>query len=320
VTIAEEESTIGFAGPPLVEQFTGRSLAPGSHTAGSKYTFGLVDDVVAPEEAAARVAQVLGVLADDDPEEVEHEREDHTPEVERLGGWDAVTAARSPSRPRGPELLSGLGDPIVWLRGDRAGEDDLAVAAAIVRVYGRRVLVLALDRDHAPGPGAYRKARRGVGIASRLGIPIVTLVDTRGADPSEGSEAQGIAWEIGALFEAMLTAPVPVLSFVTGEGGSGGALAFATADRLLALSDSVFSVIAPEAAATILWRDPERAPEIAANLRLTGRDLVELGIADGLVPAPLTSETLAVLIARNLDALGSEEDRAAARRRRWRQI
>ncbi|MGH2730734.1 MAG: carboxyl transferase domain-containing protein, partial [Actinomycetota bacterium] len=201
-----------------------------------------------------------------------------------------------------------------------AGTDDLALAAAIVRIFGRRVLVLALDRDHAPGPGAFRKARRCVGVACRLNIPIVTLVDTRGADPSEGSEAQGVAWEIGALFEAMLSATVPVVSFVTGEGGSGGALAFATADRLIAVSDSVFSVIAPEAAATILWRDPGRAPEIANGLRLTARDLVDMGIADELMTTPLEARPLAAAIARQLDAIRSSSDLPAARRRRWREL
>jgi acetyl-CoA carboxylase beta subunit len=317
VTLAIEGSVIGFAGPPLVEQFTGRSLAPGSHTAGSKYTFGLVDDVVAPAEAPKRVAQVLDVLADDDPEPVPDDdvgSDDPAP----LDGWAAVLAARALDRPRGPDLLAGLGDRIVWLRGDRAGTEDLALAAAVVRIFGRRALVLALDRDHAPGPGAFRKARRCVGVACRLGIPLVTLVDTRGADPSEGSEAQGVAWEIGALFEAMLSATVPVVSFVTGEGGSGGALAFATADRLIAVSDSVFSVIAPEAAATILWRDPGRAPEIADGLHLTARDLVDMGIADELMTAPLEARTLAAAIARRLDAAPS--DLPAARRRRWREI
>jgi acetyl-CoA carboxylase carboxyl transferase subunit alpha len=148
----------------------------------------------------------------------------------------------------------------------------------------------------------------------------VTLVDTRGADPSEGSEAQGVAWEIGALFEAMLAATVPVVSFVTGEGGSGGALAFAAADRVIAASDSIFSVIAPEAAATILWRDPERAPEIADGLRLTARDLVDMGIADELMTEGLTAHNLAVAIAHQLDGMPSSVDLPGSRRRRWREI
>jgi acetyl-CoA carboxylase alpha subunit len=183
-------------------------------------------------------------------------------------------------------------------------------------------MAIALDKRFTPGPGGFRKARRCVEIASRLRLPVVTIVDTRGADPSEGSERAGIAWEIARLFETMLTAPVPILSIVTGEGGSGGALAFATADVLLAYESSVFSVIGPELAAEILWKDASRAPEAAGLLRLTAHDLVSLGIADGLLAEPFTAESLVRAVAYHLarleEASAPAEELVARRQRRWR--
>jgi acetyl-CoA carboxylase alpha subunit len=189
-------------------------------------------------------------------------------------------------------------------------------------VEGVPFLAIALDKRFSPGPGGFRKARRCVEIAGRLRLPIVTIVDTGGADPSEASEAGGIAWEIAKLFEAMLEAPVPILSIVTGEGGSGGALAFATADTLLAYEDSIFSVIAPELAATILWRDRVRAAEAASLLRLTAHDLVELGIADGLIPEPFTADSLIRTVAYHLARLeqvdASGDELRMRRQERWR--
>jgi acetyl-CoA carboxylase alpha subunit len=233
--------------------------------------------------------------------------------------WDVVSAARSKDRPLNHELLLETVDTMVVLRGDRAGTEDPALDAAIVRVAGRKAMVLALDRERAPGPGAYRKARRALDIAERLGIPVVTLIDTRGADPSEDSEAGGIAWEIAQLFKAMLELKVSSMAVVTGEGGSGGALAFGCTDLLLAYERSFFSVIGPELAAEILWRDSSRAEEAARTLRLTAQDLLNLGIADALIPEPLDSGSLRTTIAYHLDRLrGRSGDLAAARQQRWR--
>ncbi|MEO8323625.1 MAG: carboxyl transferase domain-containing protein, partial [Actinomycetota bacterium] len=244
------------------------------------------------------------------------------PSAEALTGSEAVLEARHPGRARAPGLAREASESYVELRGDRAGAQDPAVFAALARVAGRRAVVIALDSEFAPGPAGYRLARRAVEIAGRLDIPVVTLVDTRGADPSEASEAAGIAWEIAALFETMLEAPVPILSVVTGEGGSGGAMAFATADVLVACEDSIFSVIGPEAAAEILWRDASQADRAASLLKLTARDLLGFGIADALAPAPLTPDRVVAVLAYHLDQLAetgaSRHERAAARRARWR--
>jgi acetyl-CoA carboxylase alpha subunit len=194
----------------------------------------------------------------------------------------------------------------------------------LTRIAGRRVVVMALDRDHAPGPAAYRKAQRALDLATRLNLPVVSLIDTRGADLSAAAEAGGIAWGIGALIQAMLEAPVPILCVVTGTGGSGGGLAFATGDVLLAYSDTIFWVIAPEAAAEILWRDVERASEAARLLKLTAGDLAAMGIVDAVVASPLGPDSLRSVLVHHLALLTEKEtspsDRAATRQRRWRTI
>jgi acyl-CoA carboxylase subunit beta len=314
-------ATIGFAGPRIVKMFTGAPLAPGSHTGASALEHGLVDAVVSENDERRWLRGVMDVLAADAPISGGDFETVQTPSLED-DAWQVVERARGARRPRGPELVVQMSDAFVELHGDRAGTDDPALTTALCRIRGRRTLVIALDRNHAPGPGAYRKARRCLRLADRLRLPVVTLVDTPGADPSERSEAGGIAWEIAATIEEMLSMKVPVLSLVTGEGGSGGALALSVGDILLAHRDSFFSVIAPEAAAEILWRKPDRGPEAARLLRLTARDLIELGIADGAFEGRLNGTSLAATVAYHLDLLAEEGlhgvQRGEARRRRWR--
>ena len=314
MTVAESGATIGFAGPRVSERFTGEPLPEGSHTATSAYGSGLVDEIVTTSDAHAYVAGVLKILAPDDPREV-----DSPPSVDGdddLDAWELTESVRNNAHPRAPQLVMDSADQLVYLRGDRAGANDDAVVAGIARVAGRRCLFLAHDRDHHPGPAAYRKARRALEVAARLRLPVVTLVDTKGADPSASSEAGGIAWEIARLFEAMLSFPGPIVAIVTGEGGSGGALAFAAGDRLIAFRRSIFSVIGPEGAAEILWRDADLAPKAARALKLTAADLHELGIADELVDAPASPESLRHVIATGLDA--TEGGNSKSRRERWR--
>lgn len=330
VVVAEAGATVGFAGPRIVETFTGHPLREGSHTAEAALVAGLVDEVIEPNELREHVATVLMTLAPDQARTPDRTEGDAGVRVIHLSGngasgpataWETVGRARSDKRPLSHELLIELADTYIALRGDRAGREDPALDVAVARVAGRRVLVLSTDRERAPGPAAYRKARRALAIAERLGIPVLTMVDTRGADPSEDSEAGGIAWEIARLFERILSVEVPTIAVVTGEGGSGGALAFAATDVILAYEGSIFSVIGPELAAQILWRDPGRAPEAAEVLKLTARDLKELGIADDLLPEPPSGTQLRSTVAYHLDRLkdlaGSGElvDRRLAR---WR--
>ena len=316
-TMAESGATIGFAGPRVVEVVTGAVPSGASHTAAAALSSGLVDTVVHPTDVRALVGMVLEVLTDDAPEHIEAPA---TVEAEPIDGWEAVLSARSVKRPSGAALGRAMADAFVELHGDRAGGDDGALVAAFARIKGRRVLMLGLDRA-SPGPAAFRTAQRCLSIAARLGLPVVTMIDTPGADPSETSESEGIAWAIGGLFETMLSIPVPIVSIVTGEGGSGGALAFACGDVLLAYEAAVFSVIKPEAAAAILWRDAGRAEEAARVLGLTAHDLHGLGIADAILPEPPDAGLLADAVAYHLDRItGRRHELVAARRARWRHM
>lgn len=317
VTLGETGATIGFAGPRVVETVTGARPSSGSHTAGSALGNGMLDAVVRIDEARTVLGSLLDVLCPDDAEQVVAPA---SVEGNDIDPWEAVQESRSTDRPTAPDLAVGMGSQAFVLRGDRAGTDDQALYAVLERVNGRRVLALALDRSLAPRPGAFRKAKRCLALAARLGIPVVTLIDTKGADPSEGSEAGGIAWEIASLFEAMLATPVPIVAVVTGEGGSGGALAFATGDTLLIYDHAVFSVIGPEAAASILWRDAERAPDAARALRLTAKELKRLGIADAVLPEPPSGPSLADVVAYHLDRIDRTTDLVALRRNRWRNL
>jgi acetyl-CoA carboxylase carboxyl transferase subunit beta len=318
ILVAEADATVGFAGPRLVEQVTGESPSGRSHTAATASAHGLIDDVIPPGDVRTYLIAALGVLAEDDPRPVDEEPSGQT--EGHPDPWETVQVARAEDRPTGEEITRGLTDDLIILRGDRAGSDDGALSTALVRVLGRKAIVLALDRRLSPGPGAFRKARRCLRFAENLGVPVITFIDTRGADPSPDSENAGIAWAIARTTEAMLTTKVPTVAVITGEGGSGGALALASADRVLAYEQSIFSVIGPELAATILWRDAGRAAEAARVLHLTGPDLYDLGIADALIPEPLEPARLASTLAYHLDDLASlsTSDLLEHRMKRWR--
>lgn len=320
VTIAEEGATVGFAGPRVVEAATGRALSAESHTAASALEAGLVDAVCSTADVRSAVTTILTILssAPSAPS-----APPGYSETSALDPWESLQEVRSPGWPRGPALARAMSESFFELRGDRAGADDPACVAALATVEGAPALVLALDHSLSPGPAAYRKAIRCVRVASRLGLPVVTLVDTRGADPSERSEAGGIAWAIAELFETMLSAPVPVVSVLSGEGGSGGALAFACGDVLLAYEGAVFEVIAPELASEILWRDGSRAADAARLLKIGARDLERLGICDAVLAGRPDPRSLATAVAYHLARAGEDPlagaAPGAARRERWRQ-
>jgi acetyl-CoA carboxylase carboxyl transferase subunit beta len=184
----------------------------------------------------------------------------------------------------------------------------------------RRCVVVATDRYHGegrPGPAGFRLARRAVELAGRLGLPVVTLVDTPGADPSPQSEADGLAQEIARTLQAFADCPTPIVSVCVGEGGSGGALALSYADRLLMAEHAVFSVIGPEGAAAILERDPARAAEVADRLALTSADMRRLSVVDEVIEEG--QEALDTAVAAALDAArpGDRQTRFDAATERW---
>lgn len=232
--------------------------------------------------------------------------------------WDEFQLARRPDRPAPRDYVSKIFPERFELHGDRAGADDPAVLAALAR----RLVIVALDRAR-PTAAGFRKATRAINLAGRLRLPILAIVDTPGADPSFESEYSGLASAIAHTFEALLTVDVPVVSIITGEGGSGGALALACGDVIGIQEHAVFSVIAPESAAEILHRDASRAAEVAETLKPTAHDLLSLGLADEVISEPrpaahADAEEAATILERWLrNALSTVRADPAHRRTRY---
>jgi acetyl-CoA carboxylase carboxyl transferase subunit alpha len=217
---------------------------------------------------------------------------------EKLTPWQKTLVARHPSRPHFCDYISELFTEFDELAGDRKFGDDAAIVGGFARFRGEPVLVMGHERGsdtesrlkHNFGmarPEGYRKAVRLMELANRFGLPIITLVDTAGAYPGIGAEERGQAEAIARSTEACLNLTVPNVSIIIGEGGSGGAIAIATANNVQMLEHSVYSVISPEGAASILWRDSARAADAATNLKITAQDLLRLGIIDGVITEPL---------------------------------
>lgn len=292
VVWADPGAVVGFAGPRVVEQTTGEAVPQGGHTAESALAAGVVDGVLDAHAARKQLDTLVRVAHLALNPRAETLRTSGGPGPAPHGpspaaAWDQVLAVRAADRPSGAAWLDRLVPERVELCGDRAGGIDPVVRCALgVTTDGVAVAAIALDRhtgDGRPRPAGFRAARRLLALAARLQMPVLTIVDTPGADPSHESERTGVAGEIARTFAAVTGHPRPTVSLVVGEGGSGGALAFAAADRLLLTEGAIFSVIGPEGAAAILHRDAARAPEVAEQLKLTGPDLVDLGIVDGVV-------------------------------------
>ncbi|MBC9208421.1 acetyl-CoA carboxylase carboxyltransferase subunit alpha [Roseomonas aerophila] len=216
----------------------------------------------------------------------------------KLTPWQKAQVARHPDRPKCLTYVNALIEEFTPLAGDRAFGDDAAVIGGMGRFRGHSVMVLGTEKGsdtesrvkHNFGmakPEGYRKARRLIELAGRFGLPILSFVDTSGAFPGIEAEARGQAEAIARSIEAGLDAPVPFVATIIGEGGSGGAIALAAADRVLMLEHSIYSVISPEGCASILWRDAAQASTAADALKLTAQDLSRLALIDSVVAEPL---------------------------------
>jgi acetyl-CoA carboxylase carboxyl transferase subunit alpha len=216
----------------------------------------------------------------------------------KLTGAQKVQVARHPLRPRTSDYVAGLFTEFTPLAGDRRFSEDLAIISGIARFRGRSCIVLGHERGHDTDtrikhnfgmarPEGYRKADRLMNLADRFKLPIITFVDTMGAFAGKESEEHGISEAIAHCLETCFKVEVPLIALVIGEGGSGGAVAVAGADRVLMMEHSYYSVITPEGCAAILWRSGTNAPEAANALKLTAQDLKEMGIIDEIVPEPM---------------------------------
>jgi acetyl-CoA carboxylase carboxyl transferase subunit alpha len=215
-----------------------------------------------------------------------------------LNPWRKCQVARHPDRPHCKDYIDALFSEWTPLAGDRNFADDHAVMGGLARFQDRPVMVIGHEKGNdtksriernfgMARPEGYRKAIRLMDMAHRFGLPVVTLVDTPGAYPGKGAEERGQAEAIARSTQKCLEVGVPLISIVIGEGGSGGAVAFATANRVAMLEHSVYSVISPEGCASILWKDAEKMREAAEALRLTAQDLLKLGVIDKIIKEPL---------------------------------
>jgi acetyl-CoA carboxylase carboxyl transferase subunit alpha len=216
----------------------------------------------------------------------------------KLTPWQKTQVARHPERPHTLDFINQLFDEFAPLAGDRYFAEDAAIVGGIGRFRGRSVVVMGHEKGsdtetrikHNFGmarPEGYRKAVRLMGLADRFSLPIVTFIDTAGAYPGIGAEERGQAEAIARSTDCCLALGVPLVSVVIGEGGSGGAVAIATANRILMLEHAIYTVASPEAAASILWRDAARAIDAATNMKITAQDLAQFKVIDVIIPEPV---------------------------------
>jgi acetyl-CoA carboxylase carboxyl transferase subunit alpha len=243
-----------------------------------------------------------------------------------LGPWQRAQIARHAQRPYMQDFISLLFTDFVELHGDRAYGDDKAIVAGLAKFHGRAVAVVGHQKGRdtkqrlvrnfgQPKPEGYRKALRVMQLAAKFGKPVFTFIDTQGAYPGIDAEERGQAEAIAKNLREMIRMPVPIIVTVTGEGGSGGALAIAIGDFVNILENSFYSVISPEGCAAIMWRDATKAETAAVALKITAKDLKELGIVDEIVPEPeggahtdyeATARSLDAVLDRQLMAVSSQ--------------
>ncbi len=241
-----------------------------------------------------------------------------------LSPWQKVHMARHPNRPTAADYIAEFAQ-FDELHGDRHFRDDHAIVSGMAKLGERAVMVISQQRGRdtkenlrrnfgMPSPEGYRKVQRLAHLAARLGLPIVTFVDTKGADPGIGSEERAQSEAIAGCLYEFTVASVPIVATVIGEGGSGGALALSIADRIIMLEHSYYSVASPEGCAAILWSDASKAEEAATRLKLTAQDLLAFGIADEIIPEPTggAHRDPAGTIARVLKNIGSALDELAS--------
>ena len=272
----------------------------------------MADTRVAPADAALPVAEVPATPAN--PDEL------------RAQVWARVQLARNVKRPHTLELIGAMASDIVELHGDRYFGDDAAIVGGFCRLDGRRLVFIGQQKGAEtnenikrnfgmPHPEGYRKAMRLFRLAEKLRLPVVTFIDTPGAFPGPASEERGVAEAIARSIQVMTQLRTPIVCVITGEGGSGGALAIAVGDVVLALENAIYSVISPEGCASILWRSPDKAQDAAVAMRLTAREQQALGVIDEVIPEPAggAHETAAETARRLKSAIVTQLDTLAGR-------
>jgi acetyl-CoA carboxylase carboxyl transferase subunit beta len=300
VILAEPGALVGFAGPRVIEQTTRQHLPPDAQRSDFLLKHGMIDGVVHRKELRSTLAKLARLYDNGSCSTSNGAAADPLPIASIHGSrdpWETVQLARNPGRPFTLDYVNMLLTDFVELHGDRHYADDPAIVGGIGTLDGRSVVIIGHQKGRTTQermerrfgmarPEGYWKTLRLMHQAEKFGFPVITLIDTPGADPTLESEERGQGWAIARNLAEMARLRVPIVSAVIGEGGSGGALALGVSDRLYMLENAIYSVVSPEGCASILWKDSALAPQAAAAMKITAPDLVEAGVADGIVPEP----------------------------------
>ena len=295
ILIAEPGAQIGFVGPRVIEQTTGIAPPKDSHHADTLLKAGLIDLVIGRRDLPAITAYLIGHLKRN--KAMAPGTRELPPPVrsKHISAWQKVNLARHAGRPTSKYYIAHMTSRFLELHGDRWSGDDPAVIGGIAELGGETVIMIGQERGGTPEEKiashdgkayseGYRKSLRLMRLASKFKIPVITLVDCPNAQASYESEHRGIAYSLARNLATMANLPTPIVSAIIGEGGSGGALALGVADHVLMLENAIYSVISPEGAAAILYRDAGKAEAVSDVLKLTAQDLHSLGIIDTVVP------------------------------------
>jgi acetyl-CoA carboxylase carboxyl transferase alpha subunit len=285
--VAEPEALVGYA--------TARAAAGGrmadAHTAEGQLRAGMIDAIVDRTQQRELLTTLLSLFATRRRAKPEKDEEKRRADEDGVAGaWHEVQLSRHAKRPMARDYIGRIAKRFVELRGDRIAGDDPTVVCGIGEVAGEAVMIAGQespeDQDTRIGPAGFHKARRAMQLAARFQMPLVTLIDTPGTYAGAGTEASGLGFAIAGCTATLADLPTPTVAAVIGEAGGEAALAFSVADRVLMLEHATFSVVTPERAAELLYRDPEKAEAAAEALRLTARECKALKVVDVIVPEP----------------------------------
>ena len=297
IVVAEPRALIGFAGRRVIENTIKQKLPDDFQTAEYLLEHGFIDAIVKRADLRDFLADALSFFSPVQRPAATAPRAAKRRARKQAGAWETVKLARNPGRPTIRDYISMAFDSFIELHGDRQVGDDQALVGGLADIGGAKVVLIGHQKGRnaeenlacnfgMANPEGYRKAMRLMKLAEAWHLPVVSLVDTAGAYPGLEAEARGQAEAIGRNLCVMARLKTPIVTVVTGEGGSGGAIGIAEGDRVLMLENAVYSVISPEGCAAILWKDGKFAPEAAEALKITAPSLLELGVIDGIVPEP----------------------------------
>ncbi len=322
ITLAEPGALVGFLGPKVYRALHGADFPPDVQTAEHLCAHGVVDAVATPEQARDVLRRVL-LLTSPGPATTAVPEPDATdlvvPPAEHPDAWTSVTATRRTDRPGVLDLLEQQARDVVVLHGTGEGETAAATVLCLARLAGSAVVLVGQDRvaqrDRAVGPGDLRVARRGMALARELRLPLVTVIDTPGAELSPAAEAAGLAGAIARCLAEMTALPVPTVAVILGEGAGGAALALLAADRVVVARHGWLSALPPEGASAIVHGDADRAAEVVGGQRVRSVDLLHDGAADRVVDErPDAADEPEAFLARVATVVGEEIAAAAAGR------